>query len=86
MYGKDRFKLPMLADGFEQQKGHIFEFGKDRVDILPQQKLECVPVNNIAEETSSYTPNFNFTLPTDLCFCNHSQKENADVIDKCPST
>lgn len=49
--------LPMLAEGFEQQKGHIFGFGnvatqpdKYRVDVLPESALKGVPVHNLAEE------------------------------------
>ena len=49
--------LPMLAHGFQEQKGHIFGFGDTtsktdeyRVDLLPEEVLKGVPVHNLAEE------------------------------------
>ena len=51
--------LPMLAEAFDQQKGHIFGFGKGeskpsqyRIDKLQDKDLTDVPIHNLAEERS----------------------------------
>ena len=88
--------LPRLAEGFRTQKGHIFGFGGEeepegsyRVDLLPEESLEGVPVNTLMEETSVGYVNQELKVrgPAgfDAASASLVKNKNLDLIERLPT-
>ena len=90
-----RIVLPKLADGFEKQKGDIFEFGENitpsnyALSTMDSSKLENAPLHNLGAERSVGFINYELDRrgARELSSASSSQvkHKSQDLIEKSPS-